>query len=106
MTNQPTNCTVTIKRNGQTLAGHAALPCLVLPENRPGIIEQYNIPAGEGFRFSFPELHSGIRAGDQLIRDSNPDNVTASVRITGIMQIDSPRLPHTSGIAQGNWGAS
>lgn len=102
----PTNCTVTIKRNGQALDGLTNLPCLVMPENRPAIIERYGIPAGEGFRFSFPQLYSGIRAGDQIVRDANPDNVTASIKITGVAQADSPRLPHTSGIAQGNWGTA
>ena len=106
MTKQPTNCTVTIKRNGQVLAGLSNLPCLVLPEERNEIIEQYSIPAGEGFRFSFPELHAGIRASDQIVLDANPDEVTGSVKITAIFHVNSPRLPHTSGYAQGKWGAS
>lgn len=106
MTQQPTNCTVSIKRNGQTVTGLTALPCLVLPEDRPEILDRYGVPAGEGFRFSFPQLYSSIRAGDQIVLDSNPNSVTASVKITGISHVPSPKLPHTSGMAQGNWGTS
>jgi hypothetical protein len=106
MTRQPTNCTVSIKRNGQSVSGLSTLPCLVLPETRNEIIEQYSIPAGEGYRFSFPELHSGIRSTDQIVLDANPDNVTASLRITAIFHANTPHLAHTSGYAQGNWGTA
>lgn len=104
MTRQPTNCTVTIKRNGQAVTGLSALPCLVLPEVRNEIIAQYGIPAGEGFRFSFPALHAGIGASDQIVLDANPDSVTGSLKITAVFHVNAPRLPHTSGYAQGRWG--
>lgn len=106
MTNTRTNCTVTVKRNGQPVAGLTALPCLVLPA-RPEIQDMNGMPAGKVFEFMFPQIHAGIREQDQLIRDTdNPEADEISVRVTGIMHVDSPRAPHTEGVAEGTWGVA
>lgn len=96
-----TNCTVSIKRSGQTVEGLTALPCLVLPA-RPEIIAMNGLVAGKAVEFMFGQVHSGIREQDQLVRDGVTPEV--SVRITGVMHVDSPRVAHTEGVAEGRWG--
>jgi hypothetical protein len=100
MTRLRTNCTVSIKRGGQTVAGLTALPCLVLPA-RPEIVAMNGLPAGKAVEFMFNQVYAEIREQDQLVRDDDPG---VSIRITGVMHGDSPRAAHTEGVAEGRWG--
>jgi hypothetical protein len=106
MTNTRTNCTVSVKRNGQLVSGLTALPCLVLPA-RAEILDMNGMPAGKMFEFMFPQIHSGLREQDQLIRDTEDEEADEiSVRVTGVMHVDTPRAPHTEGVAEGMWGVA
>lgn len=101
MIRTPTNCTVTIKRSNQTLSGLTAIPCLILPA-RPEITSLNGLADGKAFEFMFTTLVEDLTEQDQIVRDDTGQ----SVRVVGVMHVDSPRAKHTEGVGEAMWGAA
>lgn len=101
MTNTPTNCTVTIKRDGQQLGSFTGIPCLILPA-RADVMAMNGLAAGKAFEFIFKTIVPELTEQDQLVRDDNG----RSIRVVGVMHVDSPRAFHTEGLGEAMWGTS
>jgi hypothetical protein len=101
MIRTPTNCTVTIKLENQQVGSLTGIPCLLLPA-RPEITSLNGLADGKAFEFMFKTLIPELTEQCQIVRDDNGQ----SIRVIGVMHVDSPRAYHTEGIGEGTWGAS
>lgn len=99
MIRTPTNCTVTIKRDEVQVGSLTGIPCLILPA-RPDILAMNGLAAGKAYEFLFRTLIPEVKEQCQIVRDDTGQ----SIRVVGVMHVDSPRAFHTEGVAEGMWG--